>query len=63
MFSALLRMPGDEPLAALSELLGKNRILGGKNIRSIQAEIRDAISRSDSRSAKALLGGEGGASA
>ena len=63
LFAALLRMPGEEPLLALRELLGKNRILGGKNIRPIQAEIQDAIARSDSPSAKALLGREGGQSA
>jgi hypothetical protein len=52
----LIRMPNDDVWITLEDLLGKNRVFGGKNIRGVQHAIREALSTIDSPESKRLLG-------
>lgn len=52
----LVAAPGDEIWAVFEDLLAKNRVFGGKNIRKIQAEIRAVLVELDSEQARKTLG-------
>ena len=56
VFKAVIRMPNDDVWITLEELLGKNRVFGGKNIRGVQHAIRDALSTVDLPESRRLLG-------
>ena len=59
MFKALVRMPSDDVWITLEDLLGKNRVFGGKNIKGVQHAIREALATVDSPESKRLLGDGG----
>lgn len=58
VFKALVRMPNDDVWITLEDLLSKNRVFGGKNIRGVQHAIREALATVESPESKRLLGAE-----
>jgi hypothetical protein len=55
VFKAVVRMPNDDVWITLEELLGKNRVFGGKNIRGVQHAIRQALATVELPESQRLL--------